>query len=188
MTSRDIGVGGQQRFNAFIVAPQTALETGDVNLVAPLWDTEDVHRHGLRMFSVESRYIADKNDLLTMSSKQREAARDYHCLNAYLFNGTVSLGAIFPNIRAATRLRIVGEKEAQQEDYYVEQVSHAWTPTGGGRTALTVTRGWIGGDESYLRALEYAAGRYSSVNGASGTKVVKDPAGDAYSGERLVPA
>lgn len=163
VTSRDIGRGGLERYNAFFVSPQVVQAMNRVDLNAPLWDVKSISRHGLRPFYVESRYIAEDNDLATMSSRQRDTARDWHCMNPLLLNGSMSLAVLMPNIRIGSRFRIAGERNVQQETYYVEQVSHQWSASSGGTTRLGVTRGWVGGEDAYLSTLQKLSGRYTSA-------------------------
>lgn len=150
-----------ERFNAFFVAPQV-IQDLSMKLVAPLWDKESIRRHGMRQFRTESKYVATPNSMLGIAEYQRQQVMDWNAINPYLFNGSVSLAGLFPNIRIGHRFRIAGEKEEHQETYYVEQVSHSWSLSGG-RTTLGVTRGWIGSEASYIAAVENLAARYVSA-------------------------
>ena len=164
VTTQEVGRGGQERYNAFFVSPQLTqsfLGMGSMDLVKPLWNRDDMLRHGLRRFDITSKYIPDNMDLATMSEFQREQVRDWHCLNAYLFSGTLGFGAGLPNLRIGTRLRIKDADENKDETYYVESVSNNWIFRQGIKTTAGVTRGWIGTDDSYLEALEKIAINYT---------------------------
>ena len=105
-----------------------------------------------------------------LKSSTRPVSRS--SLNPYLLNGSIQLGALFPQIRVGTRLRIQHAETSQEENYYVEHVGHSWSASSGGRTTLGVSRGWIGGDAAYLNVLRQVAGRYTTVTtryGQSGT-------------------
>lgn len=157
----DVGRGGLERFNAFFVSPQVVQQlAGRFDLQSPLWDPEGIKRHGLRKFEVQSRYLTEDNDLFGMSQSQRLLVRDWHCLNPYLFNGTIALGRLYPDIRLGMRLRVTGEEPERQTTYYVEEVGHTWSLPQGGRTTVGVTRGFRGTDAQYLQALQKQVNRY----------------------------
>lgn len=166
IVQRNLGRGGTERFNAFFAAPRAIqqLNAAGLDLVGPLWDVESVARHGLRDFSVDSRYIATENNLFTMSEAMRQIARDFHCLNPYFWNGTLALGSLRPDIRVGQRLRVRGSSSDEDITFYVEQVTHNWRLTSA-RTTVGVTRGWIGTDDSYMTALERVAARYTLLPG-----------------------
>ena len=159
--SKDIGRSGESRVNAFFLSPQVLQSIGSrVDTQAPLWNADDINRHGLRKFEIQSRYLAKKNSLFTMSESQRRIARDWHCINAELFNGNLSLARLRPKIRVGMRARIRGDDETSQETYYVEQVQHNWSLPTGGRTTLGVTRGFIGTDQDLADRISLEAEQY----------------------------
>jgi hypothetical protein len=135
-------------------------ETGRIDLYGPLWNTDDIKLHGLRKFDVESRYVPAQQVLADLASQQRRKLMNWNCLNAYLWNGTLALAAFFPEIRLGQRLRIVGTQGSPLETYYVEGVDQNWTVEES-RTRVTVTHGWRGTDDEYLKALEAEAARYA---------------------------
>jgi hypothetical protein len=166
-TTHDVGRGGQERFNAFFVSPQltqTLMGMGAVNLVTPLWNSDDILRHGLRRFDITSKYkslpSADDASIATMSESQRILCRDWYCLNAYMLSGTLGFGKGMPNLRIGTRLRLKAASEEKDETYYVESVSNNWLFGQGIKTSAGVTRGWMGTDDSYLNALKEMADKY----------------------------
>ena len=158
-----LGRGGSERFNAFFVAPQVLQSyTGGLDLTGPLWDTADMETHGMRQFNVESRYVSESNQVFTMARSLRERARDWYALNPYLLSGTITSGKLLPEVRIGDRLRVRGPG-ASEKNFYVEQVSHQWSP-GNGRTTLGVTRGWDGDDASYLSALRQIVSGYTTLS------------------------
>ena len=164
ISRKDVGRSGLERFNAYFVSPQVIQSlAGRFDLQSPLWDKDDIRRHGLRKFEVQSRYLTDNNNLFAMSQEQRLLIRDWHCLNPYLLNGTISLGRLYPDLRLGMRLRITGEDEETQETYYVEEVNHTWMLTQGGRTTAGVTRGYKGPDRDYLQRLQEQVARYELI-------------------------
>jgi hypothetical protein len=160
ISNMDVGRGGTERFTMFTVSPQVVQAVSDVDYTAPLWSPEDVGRHGVRQFAVESRYVTKQANLLTMTKAQREQVVSWHAIAPYLLNGNITLGALFPGIRVGMRLRIVNERSTLQESYYVEGVSHRWNARTGGSTSLVVTRGWRGTDEAYMNAVYKLSDRY----------------------------
>jgi hypothetical protein len=160
----DVGKGGAERFNAFFITSplhQEALGINCIDIITPLWDKNDIFRHGLRKFDISSKYAAADAELLNMVEEQQIAIRDWYAINPYLFNGSLELGVGIPDIRVGMRARIPGERsEEHDETYYVESVSQNWTFGPGLKTTLGVTRGWKGTDRSLLDALEKIALRY----------------------------
>lgn len=163
LVESDVGRGGLERYNAFVISPQLTqeLQQGSISLAAPLWDLDDILRHGLRRLEYSSRYKSADANLITLTREQRARLRDWHWLNAYFYNGTLQLGVGRPDIKIGTRARIVNEDPAKQETYYVESVSHNWQLKQGVKTSLGVTRGWRGDDRSYLSTLQEALPRYA---------------------------
>jgi len=161
----DLGRSGAERLNAFIMAPQmtdSLIQTGSVELGLPFWNTADMKRHGMRRYDISSRYVARDADIITMSSVQRSLLVDWFCLNPYFLNGTISLGIARPDIRVGTRIRIPGDSgnTGLDETFYVEVVSHSWNFTSGGRTTLSVTRGYRDDDATILELLDDFASKF----------------------------
>lgn len=170
--SSDLGRSGFERFNTFFAAPllnQEAAAGNGVALIAPLIDTTEIRRHGMRRFDVQSQMhpsldLLDRSDRWTsLIEEQRNIIRDWYALNPYLLSGTLTLGVGRPDIRIGTRIQIPGfeDNESDFETYYVEQVSHNWAYGKGTQTTLGVTRGWIGTDDSYQDKLEELASKYT---------------------------
>jgi len=162
----DLGRTGEERMNAFFLAPQITQElakSGTMDLAQPLWDTADIERHGLRRYDVASHYKAKGARLITMSTLQREMARDWYAINPYLLNGSLSLKIGRPDIRVGTRVRVPGEagETTEDETFYVEQVDHNWVFGSGLKTTLGVTRGWKGTEDDLMRAMDDLAARYA---------------------------
>lgn len=162
-----IGWSGYQRINTALVSSQLLQEFTKgplVQLVQPLWAPSDMHDHGMRRLDVTSQYLADgEGSLFTMSKVQRLMARDWYCMNPYLMNGTISFGVGLPDLHIGTRLRIPGATSADDDEtFYVEGISHAWSVQQGLRTTATVTRGWRGSDADYINTLQAIAAQYSS--------------------------
>lgn len=161
-----VGRSGLERYNAFFVSPQimqATLGNAAVDLVAPLWDPDDIAAHGLCRFDVNTRYVSLDQPLL-LSDVLRERVRDWHCLNPYLYSGTLELRRGRPEIRAGSRVRVPGVSgESDQATYYVEQANQSWAFGVGARSTLGVTRGWVGSDNSLLQALQARVGKYLSA-------------------------
>jgi hypothetical protein len=170
LVTKDVGRSGMERFNAYFVTTQLAAESlgqAAIDLQAPLWDKDDILRHGLRRFDVQSKYGSKDAEMLNIAEKQREMVRDWYCLNPYHLNGTLELGVLFPDVRIGSRARVPGAvSENDDETYYIESVSHNWAYGKGGRTSLGVTRGWRGTEDSLIEALETLRDRYALEDSA----------------------
>lgn len=167
VVSSNLGRSGTERFNSFHLSPQIAQEltgVGALDLVAPLWSPDDILHHGMRRYDIQTHYVSEKAELLTLSKAQRTRIRDWHCIDSYLLNGTINLGRGFPEIRIGERVRLVGPGSPQTDQtFYVEQVSHNWQFGGSIKTSLGVTRGWTGDDNSYLTALTQLTSKYKEA-------------------------
>lgn len=157
---------GLERLNAFFVSPQLTQEfarLGRNDLLQPLWDAQDIYKHGMRRYDIMSRYKAPNGTLATLSTVQRYMIRDWYAINPYLYSGEFALGVGRPEIRVGTRIRIPGDggETRLDETYYVEGVAHNWSYGAGIKTTLTVTRGWVGDDDSLMDAIEELADRYA---------------------------
>lgn len=170
ITSDDVGKSGYERYNSFYVTPrlrQEALGGNGAQLLAPLINRESVNRSGMRRLDVTSATEPDVSDPIyagmddpdVLAMYQRQFLRDWYCLNPYFLSGTITCGHGRPDIKIGNRLLIKGRlavnpAEAEpDESYYVESVSHNWTAGSGMRTALGVTRGWLGSEVEYMAAL-----------------------------------
>ncbi len=160
-----VGRSGLERFNAFFVAPQIAQEllgAGAIDLNAPLWNPDDILRHGMRRYDVLTKYTSPNADIIGLSSALRRRIRDWYCLNPYFLNGTLELGLGLPNVHVGERVRIPGATSPDQDEtYYVESVANTWSLQPGLKTTLGVTRGWRGTDDSLLEALNRIAFEYT---------------------------
>ena len=160
-----VGREGTERMNAFFVSPQLQQElvaAGGVELMQPLWNKEDIRKHGFRRYDVYSHYKTQNGKLLTLSTVQRYMLQNWYAMNPYLLSGTINLGHGRPEIRIGTRIRIPGDTgdNNRDETYYVEGVSNSWKFGVGIRTALTVTRGFIGTDNQLLQEIDFAVQPY----------------------------
>lgn len=159
-----VGKSGMERYNAFFVAPQLIQEVlpeAGIDLVAPLWDPDDIAKHGLRRFDVTTKFTSPSADLAGLSSAQRLKVRDWYCLNPHFLNGSFNLAIGIPGIRVGVRLRVKGSQSSNEDEtYYVETVSHNWAFGSGVKTALGVTRGWVGTDNSLMSALSKVTFNY----------------------------
>lgn len=171
IVTSDLGRSGLERFNAYFVATvlhQELMNANAVNIIAPLIDKKGMQRHGFRRMDVSSNMAPDETALefSGMAESQRRLMRDWYCLNPYMLNGSINLGIGRPDIRIGCRVRVPASQDRTQkilieeESYYVEQVSHAWTFGQSVKTSLGVTRGWRGDDDSYIGALETQSSKY----------------------------
>lgn len=174
--------GGAERFNAFCISPQVSQEltgAGAIDLAQPLWSPDDILRHGMRRFDIQTRYVSPKAEILTLTKQQRETVRDWYAINPYLLHGSISLARGIPQIHIGQRVIIPTNNPKQTEgdrSFYVEGVAHNWTFGSMTRTDLDVTRGWIGTDDYYMSALSALV----SDNYVEATK--SEPGGGLHSG------
>lgn len=171
VVSDNVGKSGMERYNAYFVSPQLVQEVmaeAGVEMAQPLWDPDDILRHGLRRFDIVSKYTSPQADLAGLSSGQRLKVRDWYCLNPHFLNGSFDLALGIPDIRTGVRLRIAGKNGvSDDETYYVESVNHNWAFGAGVKTSLGVTRGWVGTDDSLLSTLNRVAFNYREALRAS---------------------
>lgn len=166
LVATDLGRSSYERYNAFFAAPQVIQEAqqDSIDLTQPLWNPDDIARHGFRRLDIQTRYTSQTpGNLLGMAASQRERARDWHMLNPYYRQGSLALGLVVPELRVGSRVRVPGRGSVDQDQtFYVEQVGHSWQFGAGGRTNLGVTRGWVGTDASLVDALDLVAGSYKT--------------------------
>lgn len=149
VTFRDVGRSGAERKNAFYAAPRLVHELtgGYFDYNGPLWNPDDMKRHGFRRDDTTFNYVSGAGgDLLKLSQIYRQRMRDFHCMNHLFLHGSIMLGHGRPDIRIGHKLRILGATEDENETYYIETVKNAWALAGGVRTTVGVTRGWVGSD------------------------------------------
>jgi hypothetical protein len=152
-----VGRGGAERFNAFFVTPNMQyMGAQGIDLAGPFWSPADIEKHGLQRLDVQSHYtprgISEPDQAMsTYCRRMRKRAADFHVLNPYLWNGSLVLSHVRPDIRIGQRVRIPGSSPNKTRTYYVESVEHDMGFPG--VTTLGVTRGWHGTDSSQLAAL-----------------------------------
>lgn len=164
----NVGRGGAERFNTFIVSPQLTQElTGNpLDFSVPLWDPVDIKRHGVRRLEMRTRYVANEPDLnLTVSRRGRQRLRDWHVLNAYFRAGTINTKPGRPEIRIGTRLRIPGAAGPESDTrYYVEGFDHDWDLEDGVTSSFIVSRGWKGTEESMIAKMVRMNANYTETD------------------------
>ena len=162
----DLGRSGLERFNAYFVTTLLHQEQMSGNapyMMAPLLDTGDIKRHGIRRMDVQSQQRPTQAALeyTQYAEIQRRLLRDWYCLNPYMLNGSLNLAAARPDFKIGTRARVPATvDEGYEESYYVEQVGHSWSFGSSVKTNLGVTRGWQGDDDSYRKALKLLSDRF----------------------------
>jgi hypothetical protein len=176
LSSYDIARSDMNRKNAYFVSPTlTQGITGTLlDQMSPLWDLEDIRIHGLRSLYYTTPYLIDlytamkeDKDYIELIEIYRERLRDFGCLGADYFSGTVEFAYGRPDIRVGGKLKIQGgalyqatllttdtvPTEEKVEIYYIDQVTHSWSPVRGMRTGLTLTRGVRGPDSTRIKML-----------------------------------
>jgi len=159
----DIGRAGSERFNTFLLSPQTTQEmaAASVDMAGPLWNTDDIKYHGLRRFDIVSHYVVEDPTLINLTQGQRYLLQDWHCMNPYLLSGNIYLGRGFPEIHIGEKVSLLGKDPTLDKTFYVESVSHNWQFGSTTKTTLGVTRGWEGTAADYIAALTDVSFRYN---------------------------
>jgi hypothetical protein len=161
--STEWGRGGDERYNYFSVRMSDEAAFGStVDLTRFLWDTSDIVKRGILKMEATTQYASPTSANYAMITQMQELLRDWYGLNGYFQSGTVPLQRLRPDIRVGTRIVIPGSAPEKDRHFYVEGVNHSWQ-LGVGRTSLMVTRGWIGTDQHFMRAIRAIPNRFSRV-------------------------
>ncbi len=109
---------------------------------APIYNIEDIRRHGFRKFQQSTRYFPFREDLkwLTHSAQWLKLLHDWYVVAPFELSGTLSCSQVFPGIRIGHRA-IEKRKTGEDVTYYVEGVSQSWQYPNNGLTTLRCTRG-----------------------------------------------
>lgn len=121
---------------------------------APIYNMDDVRKHGFRRFMQGTRYFPFREDpqWFTHSARWLQLLHDWYIVAPYELSGTLQASAVFPAIRVGHRL-LEARKIGAEVTYYVEGVSHDWQYPGPGLTTLNLTRGEFADED--LLALAY---------------------------------
>jgi hypothetical protein len=168
IVTEELGRSGMERYNSFHSIDslgQVSLGQNAQYLFGPKWAPDDMLVHGLRRLDVTSPYAFDSANVYGVTERQYIARRfytlvDWYCLNAQALNGTLSLGTGAPHIHIGARLLVPGDTAATNMTFYIEGVTHTWQKAQGTRTALAVTRGYMGSDAAQLSRLRQAVSTY----------------------------
>lgn len=164
IATQGISRSGYDRFNAYFAAPQYLIGTNTdalADMMAPLWNRTSIEEHGLRRMDVNTRYISPEPPW-DIGTPLRKRLLELHCLNPYLWGGSLALAHGRPEIKVGCRVRVPGTEPsgADQQTYYVEGVQNQWTFGQGIRTTLALGRGWIGSDADLLQAMDLEISQY----------------------------
>jgi hypothetical protein len=108
----------------------------------PVYNTEDMRKHGFRQWKESTRYFPFREDKqwFLHSARWLQLLHDWYSIAPFEQSGSLTLGHLHPLIQIGERieeLRSNGDKIV----YYVEGVSHSWSYPGAGSTTLNLTRG-----------------------------------------------
>jgi len=111
----------------------------------PIYDIDDIRRHGLRKFSQSTRFLPLQDPdigalFIAVSSRWLKLVHDWYVVAPLEFTGTLTSSYLMPWIRIGHRVREV-MFDGKRIVYYVEGVHHHYSYPGPGSTAITVTRG-----------------------------------------------
>jgi hypothetical protein len=169
IVATDLGKNGYERANAFFCASLIQNGGNDAptnDLAVPSWSVPDMRVHGLRTMDTVTRYQAASTglpgfDANALQRRLRSRLRDWYMANSTYQSGTVTLGRGYPEIHIGTRLRLIGNTEAEQKTFYIESVAHSYSAVQGLRTTVGVTRGYEGTDKSHLKNLSAILSTYT---------------------------
>ncbi|MCZ6868117.1 MAG: hypothetical protein O7G84_01275 [Gammaproteobacteria bacterium] len=160
---------------------------------APIYNIEDIRRHGFRKFTQSTRYFPFREDpkWLTHSARWLQMLHDWYAVAPFELSGTLTTTSIFPGIRIGHRVR-EARRGGSSIVYYVEGVTQNWQFPAAGSTTLNLTRGEAEGkhllDMVYDKITGSGTGALDSMLEAATGLVVGTPLGDAVphgSGPRL---
>lgn len=166
IAASNIGRGGLERVNAIFVGDDLIESDTSRALQPPLWNPRDIGFHGFKPISVQSKYnvLATDNVEDGRMFEMRWQTMCWNALNHRLYNGTMHLGHLRPDIRVGTRILVPGRSVDDQRTFYVETVDHSMNPNHN-VTTLGVTRGWVGTDDAYLRELREVVDQWEFLPG-----------------------
>jgi hypothetical protein len=145
--------------DALSVQMQMMQETGKEGGIpgsAPVYNMEDVRKHGFRRFSQGTRYFPFREDInwFTHSAEWLKLLHDWYAVAPFEISGTLEASAVFPKVRLGERIR--EERKVDTVTYYVEGVGHNWQYPGPGLTTLNLTRGEFEGEDLLDQVYELA--------------------------------
>jgi hypothetical protein len=139
-----------------------------VGTMAPIFSLNDVNRHGIHPRLESTPFVSSGpygNWNQDRSTWQRLLA-DWNAMNPYWLNGPVSAKALLPDCRIGQRFRLRRPTPDRDITAYIEGIDmvYQWAPSQSvgpsGMTALHLTRGWEGTDQSRLAAVINAGAQY----------------------------
>ena len=168
VTSLDLGRSSYERRNAFYLGPPPESGVADhfPTYKQPLWYPGDQNAHGLRQMDIALAYNfigtgqGERGIDSTMQAAKR-LVRDFYCLNADFFSGSVAFAQGCPWVKVGSRLQLVDDTGAAEPFHaYIESVSHDYGVQSGTRTQLSFTRGFFGAENQQLKKLQQASSRF----------------------------
>ena len=170
VTEDDLGRGGAERFNIFQIMADMHYYKGQEQaaITATRYSKEEIERYGIRPYAQSTKYITFNKG----GGWEKERAiwqalvADWFSVNPYLLSGTMTIGAMLPEVKIGSRITIDTGDPKTSLTAYVEGVDHSfkWAPSAGGgpdtTTSLTLTRGFIGTDADHLKLVKDVSGKY----------------------------
>lgn len=163
----DLGSNDQERINLFMLYARSSTMTQMDQYAAypPSIDEEDARAYGLRRWEREIDF-AGIGQNGTSGSWGEEIARwekllqAWYGLNHEWLNGSCNLDFVLPEARVGSRLVIQGAAGEDTTQAYIEGVSQSWQYPHGGKTSLSLTRGFIGSDAELLQRIVAKQGKF----------------------------
>lgn len=152
---------GDQRVNTFLVQTKVTNEnSGDTfKTRAPLWDPQDILRHGVRPWTVTTNYLSSDAATDVMARTLRQKMLYWHAYEAYFWTGVLGLNHGRPDLKLGTRFVVPPQGPRKKWQFYVDGYQHSWQ-AGRLRTQIQVSRGFKGSDEDLVSAIRKRAERF----------------------------
>ena len=160
ITSEDLGSNDAERVNLIMLYARSSTMTQFDQYAAypPILDAEDVHRYGLRRWErqIDFAGVGKTGDGTAWGREIEDwitLIASWYGLNHEWLNGSVNFPFLLGEARPGYRLLIQGDAPEDATQASIERVSHTWKFPVGASTSLSVSRGFIGGDQQLIEAV-----------------------------------
>jgi hypothetical protein len=171
LMGRDLGRNNHSRFNLVELLADVGFLTQNEQAAAspPRWYYDSIKYHGLKPFQQSTVFVNEGGTgQAGWAARRRDWQQvlvDWHCMNPYFRDGSITVKLPLPEIRVGQRLRIDPGIKDKRETFYVEGVALNGVVSGGKpswQTSFTVTRGYKGDDRKLLTDTKKMSGKYKA--------------------------
>ncbi len=163
----ELGTSTYEAINAFAFVgnftQENISQNGTVRSI--LERPDDKALRGVRRMDVTTPYSAQVGQgtgLRQLAEGLRARLKDWYCMGTELYQGSLSLGRSFPQLKLGGKVRVKGQTSAENLTAYVEGYSHAWSP-GACMSSVNITRAYYGTDASHLARLKRLSGAFQAA-------------------------